>query len=196
MLLAMKTRNVVGVSRSVYCHSLKFVYCKSKCSPFCFILSIETLRLRFLGIFCEPRTSRSHVTRALPSGLRFEFTLVRLEHAPEVSGLPQGFLHSKTSQSHVWEEVRLLRTLLLIDYRNLFLKKLNFEDNFSANNIELSGWMKTNMAAASYYPRILSPKYRHTDNVKPLTANRSLSFAVKWPHIDVKVSNKSLIRCR
>ena len=87
----MKTRTVVGAFRSVYCHSLKVVYCKSKCSPFCFILSIETLRLRFLGISREPRTSRSHVTRALPSGLRFEFTFVRLEHAPEVSDLPQGF---------------------------------------------------------------------------------------------------------
>ena len=49
--------------------------------------------------------------------------------------------------------------------------------------------MKTNMAAASYHPRIVSPKYRQTGNVKPLTANRrSLSFAVKWPNLDLKVS--------
>ena len=34
--------------------------------------SIETLRLRFFGISSEPQTSRSHVIRALPSGLRFE----------------------------------------------------------------------------------------------------------------------------
>ena len=34
--------------------------------------TLETLRLRFFGISREPRTSRSHVTRALPSGLRFE----------------------------------------------------------------------------------------------------------------------------
>ena len=34
--------------------------------------SIETLRLRFFGISSEPQTSRSHVTRALPIGLRFE----------------------------------------------------------------------------------------------------------------------------
>ena len=41
------------------------------CSVFSTIL--ETLRLRFfLGISLEPRTSRSHVTRALPSGLRSE----------------------------------------------------------------------------------------------------------------------------
>ena len=49
--------------------------------------------------------------------------------------------------------------------------------------------MNTNMAAASYHPRIVSPKYGQTGNVKPLTANRrSLSFAVKWPNFDLKVS--------
>ena len=45
------------------------------------------------------------------------------------------------------------------------------------------------MAAASYHPRILSPKYGQTGNVKPLTANRSLSFAVKWPNLDLNVFN-------
>ena len=49
--------------------------------------------------------------------------------------------------------------------------------------------MNTNMAAASYHPRIVSPKYGQTDNLKPLTANRrSLSFAVKWPNLDLTVS--------
>ena len=49
--------------------------------------------------------------------------------------------------------------------------------------------MNTNIAAASYHPRILSPKYGQTGNLKPLTANRrSLSFAVKWPNLDLKVS--------
>ena len=47
--------------------------------------------------------------------------------------------------------------------------------------------MKTNMAAVSYHPWILSPKYGQMSNVKPLTANRSLSFAVKWPNLDLKV---------
>ena len=49
--------------------------------------------------------------------------------------------------------------------------------------------MNTNMTAASYHPRISSPKYGQTGNVKLLTANRSLSFAVKWPNPDLKVSN-------
>ena len=34
--------------------------------------TIESLRLRFFGISREPRTSISHVTRALPSGLQFD----------------------------------------------------------------------------------------------------------------------------
>ena len=34
------------------------------------------------------------------------------------------------------------------------------------------------MAAASYHLRILSPEYGQMCNVKPLTANRSLLFAV------------------
>ena len=34
------------------------------------------------------------------------------------------------------------------------------------------------MAAASYHPQILSPKYGQTTNVKPRTANHGLPFAV------------------
>ena len=77
--------------------------------------------------------------------------------------------------------------LLIMEF---YFKKGNFEDNFSAK-IKVSGWTKTNMAAASHHPRILSPKYWQAGNVKPLTANRSLSFVVKWPNLDLKVSNKS-----
>ena len=44
------------------------------------------------------------------------------------------------------------------------------------------------MAAASYHSRILISKYGQTDNVKPLTANRGLQFAVGWPNLDLKVS--------
>ena len=84
---------------------------------------------------------------------------------------------------------------LLIDYRILFQKNVIFEDNFS-DKIEVSGWMNTNMAAASYHPRILSSKYGQTGNVKPLTANHSLSFAVKWPNLDLKVSNEAGTRVR
>ena len=97
------------------------------------------------------------------------FTFVRLDHVPEVSDLPQGFCTLKTSQSHVWGEVRLFELGIL--------RTRNFEDNFSAK-IEVSGWTKTNMAAASHHPRVLSPRYWQTGNVKLLTANRSLSFAV------------------
>ena len=47
--------------------------------------------------------------------------------------------------------------------------------------------MKTNMAAAGYYPRILSSKYGKRGNVKPPIANRGLAFAVRWPNLDLKV---------
>ena len=67
---------------------------------------------------------------------------------------------------------------------NFCFIKHNFKDNFLAK-IEVSGWMKTNMAAASYHPRILSAKYGQTGNVKRLTANRSLMAAVKWPNLDL-----------
>ena len=43
-------------------------------------------------------------------------------------------------------------------------------------------------ALGTRLPRILSPKYGQTGKVKPLTANRSLSFAVKWPNLDFKDS--------
>ena len=47
-----------------------------------------------------------------------------------ISGWPKDLF---TTSSHVWEEIRLLGTLLLINYRILF-KKRNFEDNFSVNH--------------------------------------------------------------
>ena len=97
------------------------------------------------------------------------------------------FLQPETSQSHVWEEIRLFKTLLLIDYRIRFRKNVILQTILSAK-IEVSGWMKTCMTAASYHPLISSPKYEHTGNLKPLTANRSLSFAVKWPNVNLKFS--------
>ena len=39
--------------------------------------------------------------------------------------------------------------------------------------------MKANMAAVNYYPRIVTLKYGQTGKLKPLSANHSLSFAVK-----------------
>ena len=46
--------------------------------------------------------------------------------------------------------------------------------------------METTLAAASYHPRLLSPKYGQMGNAKPLTVNRSLSFAVKWPNLEAE----------
>ena len=146
-------------------------------------VNIRDLKIESFRHF--PRTANvNQITWAGPCrqvcGLRVTF--VRLVHAPGVSDLTQGFMHPTTSQCHCLRRMRLFRTFLLIDYRILLSKKRNFEDNISAK-IEGSGWMNTNMAAVSYLPRC-----GQTGNVKPLTANRSLSFAVKWPNLDLKVS--------
>ena len=62
----------------------------------------RNFKIEVFDISREQRTSRSHPTIVLPSGLRFEvFTLERLDHDPEVIDLPQSFLLPKTSQSHV-----------------------------------------------------------------------------------------------
>ena len=40
-----------------------------------------------------------------------------------------------------------------------------------------------------WQPRILSPKYGQTDNVKPQNANRGLPLSVRWLNFDFKVSS-------
>ena len=91
---------------------------------------IETLKLRFFGISCEPRTSRSHVTRALPSGLRFEVHVCTARPRSRGKWFTARFLHPKTSQTYVWEGIWLVRTLLLNDcwilfQRNVILKTIS-----------------------------------------------------------------------
>ena len=110
---------------------------------------IETLRSRFLGISHKPRTSGSHVTKALPSGVRFEVHVCTAE--PRTRGkwfTVRFFLHLKTSESHVWEEILLFRTISLINYRILFYRNVIFK---TISRLKL---MKTNMAAAGYHPNM------------------------------------------
>ena len=148
---------------------------------------VETLRLRFFCISREPRTSRSHVTRALPSGLRFEVHVCTAR--PRSRGewiYRRVFCTLKRHNPKFEKKYDFLKLFCLLTIELYFLK-CNFEDNFSVN-IEVSGWMKTNKPAASYHLRILSPKYGQTRNGKPLIANRSFSFVVKWPNLDLKVS--------
>ena len=56
--------------------------------------------------------------------------------------------------------------------------------------------MEANMSAATYRQQILSPRYGQTGNVKPLTANCSLSFAVEWSNLGLKASNISTLSAR
>ena len=62
--------------------------------------------------------------------------------------------------------------LLIIEF---YFKKRNFEDSFSAK-IEVSGWMKTNMAAASYRPANLKPQI-WADGLRE-TVNHKQQFVV------------------
>ena len=101
-------------------------------------------------------------------------------------------LHSKALQSHVWEKVLLFRTLSLINCWTIFCRSIILKTVSISAKIEVNEWMKTKMAAISYQPRILSPKYEQMDNLKPLTVcsemakHRSLSLsdcigcAVDW----------------
>ena len=119
------------------------------------------LKIEFLDISRESRTSRSHVTRGLVVRSAFTVYLFTVIYGKVFFTLKH---HNPT-----FEKKDDFLELLLIDYRILLIKKRNFEVNFSAK-IEVSGGMKTNMAASSYHPWILNPKYGQTGNEKPLTA--------------------------
>ena len=128
------------------------------------VLSLETLRLRFFGISRELRASRSHVTRPCRQVCGLRLNLKRLDHAPEVSDLPQGFFTLKPHNPTIKKKNHLLELfcLLIIEF---YFKKRNFEDNFSAK-IEVDE-LKQTWPPHGYHPR--SPKYERTCNVKPLT---------------------------
>ena len=51
--------------------------------------------------------------------------------------------------------------------------------------------MNENKYGSRELPHV-GPKYGQTSNVKPLTANRSLLFAVKWLNLDLKFSSSFL----
>ena len=125
----------------------------------------ETLRLRFFGISREPRTSRSHVTRALPSSLRFEVHVCTAEPRSRGKWLTARFLctlkHHNSTFKKTYDFLELF-FLLIIEF---YFKKKKTQFKNWIKWIEVSGWMKTNMAAARYHPRILSPKYGQTGYV-------------------------------
>ena len=61
---------------------------------------------------------------------RLRFTFVWLDHVPELSDLLQGFLHPKTSNPTFVKEYDFLELFRLLTIE-FYLKKRNFEDNFS-----------------------------------------------------------------
>ena len=77
---------------------------------------MENLKSKFFGTFREPRMLRSHVTSALPSVCGLRFTFVRLDHAPEVSDLPQGFCtlkHHNPTFENKYDFVELFYLLIM-----------------------------------------------------------------------------------
>ena len=128
---------------------------------------MSTLRDLKIGSSRKPRRSRGRMTSTLQV-CSLRFTFVQLDHALEVGDLPQGFfLHPITSQSHIWEKTLLLE-LFCLSAMEFFLRNVIFKDNFSAK-------IKVN-------------EYGQASNVEPHIASRGLSFAVTWPHLDLKVS--------
>ena len=48
------------------------------------------------------------------------------------------------------------------------------------------------MAPASYHTEILIPKYGQADNMKPLIPNHGLSFAIRWPNLNLNPLNPTI----
>ena len=93
---------------------------------------IRYLKIKVFGHCPGGNGERHELTWPVPcrQNLGLRFTSVQHEHALEVSDLLQGFLHPKTSQSRVWEEILLFGTLSLINHpirfhRNVFLKTIS-----------------------------------------------------------------------
>ena len=84
------------------------------------LLGKVDLRSMFLGGI----PARSHVTSALPLGLRFEVHVCTARPRSRGTWFAERFWHPKNSQSDVWEEIVLFRTLLLNNYRILYQKEV------------------------------------------------------------------------
>ena len=103
---------------------------------------LETLRLKFSAFFHEVQMSRSHVTRALKSGLWFEVHVCTAWPLGKLN-LPHGNLKFEMKYDFYNSSAYWLS--------NFILKKCNFEDNFSAK-IEQSGFMNENKHGSHEQP--------------------------------------------
>ena len=75
----------------------------------------HSLRSRFFGISSKPRTSRGLVTKGLLLGLRFEVHFCMARPRSRGKWFTARVSAPQTSESQVWEEILLFRTLLLIN---------------------------------------------------------------------------------
>ena len=104
--------------------------------------TIESLRLRVFNISREPRTSISHVTRALPSGLRFEVYVCAARPRSRGKWFTARFFCTPRQHNPTFEKKYNFLELFCLLVIEFYFKKRNFEDNFSAK-IEVNEWKQT-----------------------------------------------------
>ena len=91
------------------------------------LLAIETLRSRFFSVSREPQTSRSHVTSALLSGLRFEVYVCTARSCSIGKWFTARIFLSKTSQSSFEKKILLFGTVSLINYWTIFHRNVTLK---------------------------------------------------------------------
>ena len=82
----------------------------------------------FLPPFDHPRHLKSGVTPSSTTWVYFEVHVCTAIPSSRGKWFPQGFLHPKTLQAQVWEDILCFRTIFLIHF---FTSEHNFEDDFS-----------------------------------------------------------------
>ena len=170
--------------RKCYIYNTKF-----GSNPFCRLanLNFRDLKVEVFQHFCQT----ANIKKSWNQCLVISFAV----WGSRLYGMTKLKLHNPIFERRSYF---LERTLSLINCWTIFCRSIILKTVSISAKIEVNEWMKTKMAAISYQPRILSPKYEQMDNLKPLTVcsemakRRSLSLsycigcAVDW---DVTLHN-------
>ena len=142
--------------------------------PGCCVGTLETLRLKFFGISRKLRTSRSHMTKALLSGLWFEVHVCMAR--PSSRGTSKWFTARFfcTLKHHNPKFERKYDYLELFCLSNSIFQKMKFEDNFSAK-IEVDEW---NQHGSCELPCVNLPRSLKYGQMGSETINCKLQFVV------------------
>ena len=138
------------------CAEITVRICEQKPYPVWLSYWRKSYRLWFSRITREPRgTSRSHVTRALPSGLQFEVHACTAEPRSRGKWLTEKFFAPQKITIPRLRKNTTFYNSFVNWLSNYISKQHNSEHNFLAK-IEVSEWLNTNMVAAASYPSISS----------------------------------------